>query len=392
MIVLLSTSDTDLLSARASGAGYRLANPARLAVEDLPSLLEGATAVVVRLLGGRQAWPDGLDAIAASGVPMIVLGGEATPDAELMALSTVAGGVVAEAHAYLAHGGPENLRQLARFLSDAITLTGVGFEPPAATPTWGILERQGQEPQGRRRPGRRHPVLPRPSRGGKHRLRARPRRRRRGGRGTPAPGVLLLAAHGRTRADRRPARRGRDRRHRARRRRSGARHRGRRRRRRELGRRRAGQPGRPDPAGPVPDLVAGPVGRKRPGADPAGRRHPGRDPRVRRPADHGALLVQGSGARRPDQLRHRSGAHRAGGRDRREARQAAARPSQAAAHRDHALGLPDQARPHRQRGRAGQPRVGRAGCSPRWRRPATTSAEAKAETNSPAWPPGTATP
>ncbi len=144
MIVLLSTSDTDLLSARASGAGYRLANPARLAVEDLPALLEGATAIVVRILGGRRAWEDGLDAIAATRVPMIVLGGEATPDAELMQLSTVAGGVVAEAHAYLAHGGPENLLQLARFLSDAIALTGEGFEPPAATPTWGVLERSAR--------------------------------------------------------------------------------------------------------------------------------------------------------------------------------------------------------------------------------------------------------
>jgi cobaltochelatase CobN len=148
VIVLLSTSDTDLLSARASGAGYRLANPARLAVEDLPELTAGATAVVVRLLGGRQAWPDGLAALKAQGVPMIVLGGEATPDAELMHLSTVAGGVVAEAHAYLAHGGPENLRQLARFLSDAITLTGEGFEPPAATPTWGILEREATQAPG----------------------------------------------------------------------------------------------------------------------------------------------------------------------------------------------------------------------------------------------------
>src|SRR5579859_1110185 len=146
VIVLLSTSDTDLLSARASGAGYRLSNPARLTIEDLPSLLDGATAVVVRLLGGRQAWPDGLDAVAAQNVPMIVLGGEATPDAELMALSTVAGGVVAAAHAYLAHGGPENLRQLARFLSDAIALTGVGFDPPAPTPTWGILERPATPP------------------------------------------------------------------------------------------------------------------------------------------------------------------------------------------------------------------------------------------------------
>src|SRR3984957_13624641 len=141
VIVLLSTSDTDLLSARASGAGYRLANPARLEVEDLRSLLEGATAVVVRILGGRQAWADGLDAVAASGVPTIVLGGEVTPDAELMRLSTVPGGVVAEAHAYLAHGGPDNLRQLGRFLSDAIALTGEGFEPPKPTPTWGILER-----------------------------------------------------------------------------------------------------------------------------------------------------------------------------------------------------------------------------------------------------------
>src|SRR5271170_2484972 len=147
VIVLLSTSDTDLLSARASGADYRLANPARLAVEDLPPLLDGATAVVVRILGGRRAWEDGLDAVAASGVPMIVLGGEVTPDAELMLLSTVAGGVVAEAHAYLAHGGPENLLQLARFLSDAITLTGMGFDPPEATPTWGILERPEKRPE-----------------------------------------------------------------------------------------------------------------------------------------------------------------------------------------------------------------------------------------------------
>ena len=162
MIVLLSTSDTDLLSARASGAGYRLANPARLAAEDLPPLLAGATAVVVRILGGRQAWEDGLDAVAASEVPMIVLGGEVTPDAELMQLSTVAAGVVAEAHAYLAHGGPDNLLQLARFLSDAIALTGEGFEPPAATPTWGILERPEKPPEKRpeKRPESRHQTDP----------------------------------------------------------------------------------------------------------------------------------------------------------------------------------------------------------------------------------------
>jgi cobaltochelatase CobN len=146
VIVLLSTSDTDLLSARASGAGYRLGNPSRLAATDVPALLGGADAVVVRILGGRRAWEDGIDAVLASGVPAVVLGGEQAPDAELMELSTVATGIVAEAHAYLAHGGPENLRQLARFLSDAITLTGEGFDPPAPMPAWGLLDRPAEQP------------------------------------------------------------------------------------------------------------------------------------------------------------------------------------------------------------------------------------------------------
>ena len=141
MITLLSTSDTDLLSARASAADYRLANPSRVAVDDLPALLADADVVVVRILGGRRAWADGLDAVLASGLPVIVLGGEQQPDAELMELSTVPGGVVAEAHAYLAAGGPDNLRELHAFLSDAILLTGHGFDPPAVLPSWGPLER-----------------------------------------------------------------------------------------------------------------------------------------------------------------------------------------------------------------------------------------------------------
>jgi cobaltochelatase CobN len=141
VILLLSTSDTDLLSARAGGAGYRLGNPARLGVDDLPGLLDGVDLVVVRLLGGRRAWEEGLDALLAGPRPVVVLGGEQAPDAELMELSTVPGGVVAEAHAYLAHGGRDNLAQLAHFLSDTILLTGHGFAPPAPTTVWGRLER-----------------------------------------------------------------------------------------------------------------------------------------------------------------------------------------------------------------------------------------------------------
>jgi cobaltochelatase CobN len=137
VFVLLSTSDTDLLSARASGAPYRLANPARTAVADLPDLVEGADLVVVRLLGGRRAWDEGLDALLTGHRPVVVLGGEQAPDAELMRLSTVPSGVAAEAHAYLAHGGPGNLGQLHRFLSDTVLLTGHGFAPPEPTPVWG---------------------------------------------------------------------------------------------------------------------------------------------------------------------------------------------------------------------------------------------------------------
>jgi cobaltochelatase CobN len=139
MIALLSTSDTDLLSARASGADYRLANPNR--IDDLAAFLVGAKIVIVRILGGRRAWEAGLDAVLATGLPVVVLGGEQAPDAELMELSTVPGGVVAEAHAYLAHGGSANLGQLHRFLSDAILFTGHGFEPPVPMPSWGHLDR-----------------------------------------------------------------------------------------------------------------------------------------------------------------------------------------------------------------------------------------------------------
>lgn len=146
-ILLLSTADTDLLAARASGADYRLANPARVAADEVPALLDGVDLVVVRLLGGRQAWPDGLAAVLATGVPTVVLGGEALPDAELMAISTVPSGVVTQALAYLVEGGPDNLAELARFLSDTVLLTGEGFAAPAPTPAYGVHGEHSTDPQ-----------------------------------------------------------------------------------------------------------------------------------------------------------------------------------------------------------------------------------------------------
>jgi cobaltochelatase CobN len=138
-VLLLSTADTDLLAARASGAGYRIGNPSRVDPEtELPALLDGADLVVVRLLGGRRAWEEGLAAVAASGLPAVLLGGESVPDAELMGLSTVPAGVVAEALAYLVEGGPDNLRELARFLADTVLMRGEGFAPPQPMPGYGL--------------------------------------------------------------------------------------------------------------------------------------------------------------------------------------------------------------------------------------------------------------
>ncbi|MFG2797853.1 cobaltochelatase subunit CobN [Streptomyces pseudovenezuelae] len=150
MILLLSTSDTDLLSARAATGpvGYRFANPSRLPLDDLPALLDGVDLVVVRLLGGLRAWQEGLDLLLADGRPVVVLTGEQAPDAQLMAASTVPVGIAAEAHAYLAHGGPANLEQLARFLSDTVLLTGHGFDAPAPAPGWGPLERESRVSDG----------------------------------------------------------------------------------------------------------------------------------------------------------------------------------------------------------------------------------------------------
>ena len=147
-VLLLSTSDTDLITARASGAGYRWANPARLVEGELAELLESADVVVVRILGGYRAWEDGIDAVAASGVPAVVVSGEQAPDAELMKHSTVPAGVALQAHVYLAQGGVANLKNLYGFLSDTLLMTGFGFAEPQSTPRWGLLERIGARQDG----------------------------------------------------------------------------------------------------------------------------------------------------------------------------------------------------------------------------------------------------
>ncbi|MCH1865528.1 cobaltochelatase subunit CobN [Nocardioides sp. CFH 31398] len=140
-IALLSTSDTDLLSARASGADWVHANPARPGHQSMAEVIEGCDLVVGRVLGDPSDLCSGFRRIRGTGMPMVVLGGEQQPSAELMELSTVPVGTAAQAHRYLAEGGPANLRELHAFLSDTVLLTGEGFEPPVRVPEWGWAER-----------------------------------------------------------------------------------------------------------------------------------------------------------------------------------------------------------------------------------------------------------
>jgi cobaltochelatase CobN len=55
-IALLSTSDTDLLSARASEADYLLANPAKTSITALQSDLATCAVLILRVLGSPQTY------------------------------------------------------------------------------------------------------------------------------------------------------------------------------------------------------------------------------------------------------------------------------------------------------------------------------------------------
>jgi len=142
VILFLTNADTELLALRVAAESapegfpaVRAANPGRL--EEAP-ILDGMSVVLVRLLGGRQAWTDAFDDMRrqciASGIPLLAFGGEAVPDAELTAASTVPSGIVTEAFSYLVHGGVANVTQLLRFVVDTVLLGGFGFDPPAEVP------------------------------------------------------------------------------------------------------------------------------------------------------------------------------------------------------------------------------------------------------------------
>ncbi|MGH8898530.1 MAG: cobaltochelatase subunit CobN [Egibacteraceae bacterium] len=142
-ILFLTTADTEVLAARRAAEklppGFPPVHALNPTTNDVN--LDGVQVVLVRLLGGRRAWA-GFDAVRgrclAEGVPLLAFSGEATPDAELTALSTAPAGVVAEAFAYLVQGGVGNTANLFRFVADTLLRCGFGFDPPVALPEEGV--------------------------------------------------------------------------------------------------------------------------------------------------------------------------------------------------------------------------------------------------------------
>jgi cobaltochelatase CobN len=150
-LLFLTTADTEILAAAKATEllpenfpEIRCMNPTRL--EDpgafFDEALPGTQAVMVRLLGGRRAWPEGFEELRCRceeiGIPLLAFGGEAEPDAELTALSTAPSGVVAEAFEYLRCGGVVNTANLLRFVADTLLFEGYGFESPSRLPELGV--------------------------------------------------------------------------------------------------------------------------------------------------------------------------------------------------------------------------------------------------------------
>jgi len=147
----VTTADTEILATAAAvrrlPEGFpevRCANPQGTRDLDpfLDRVLDGARVVVIRVLGGRRGWQGGVDRLAdrcrAAGIALIALGGEARPDAEMTALSTVPSGAVAQVGEYLQSGDVDNIEQMLRFLADTFLMEGFGFDAPRGVDELGV--------------------------------------------------------------------------------------------------------------------------------------------------------------------------------------------------------------------------------------------------------------
>ncbi|MHB1504069.1 MAG: cobaltochelatase subunit CobN [Acidimicrobiales bacterium] len=155
MILFISNADTEILALRVVSEGLPEGFPRirALSPSDTGTVrsLKEVRAVIVRLLGGRQAWEGHFDELAGmcarEGVPLLAFGGESLPDAEMMAASTVPGAIATQCFEYLVQGGIGNIENLLRFVADTVLMEGFGFDPPAVIPACGVLGSRKRDPE-----------------------------------------------------------------------------------------------------------------------------------------------------------------------------------------------------------------------------------------------------
>jgi cobaltochelatase CobN len=146
VIRLVFSTDTEVLALRtaveALPEGFPRVTATTTWAEEAAGDLDGVRCVLVRVLGGRRTWQEGFDRLRDEcirhGVPFLAFGGEAVPDGEMTALSTVPSGTITAAFAYLVHGGPTNFEHLLRFVADTVLLDGWGFDPPLPVADHGV--------------------------------------------------------------------------------------------------------------------------------------------------------------------------------------------------------------------------------------------------------------
>ncbi|MBF0306255.1 MAG: cobaltochelatase subunit CobN, partial [Alphaproteobacteria bacterium] len=154
-LVVLTAADSEIACLavaarrRPQAPTLRLANLLRLghpmSVDlHVDKVVRHAKLVVVRLLGGRGYWPYGVEQIAqacrAGGIPVAFLPGDATPDADLEADSTLPPEAARRLWGYLTQGGIDNAEQFLRYAAALLGDTAEWREP-APLPPAGVLER-----------------------------------------------------------------------------------------------------------------------------------------------------------------------------------------------------------------------------------------------------------
>ena len=152
-LVLVTTADTDILTADRALAGLpqefpqvRAFNPVALESEEARAELLNAVgeagAVVLRLLGGKRAMTGSFDPLVdlchERGIPLIACPGHQEWDEDLVTACSVPVAELETVFSYLIRGGIPNFRNLFLFLSDTYLGSSFGHEAPEPVPWEGI--------------------------------------------------------------------------------------------------------------------------------------------------------------------------------------------------------------------------------------------------------------